>query len=274
MLHRSTRSDRITRWAARPRGRRPSGSICHIDEGFDFLGFRIQRRTKRGTTQRMVYTYPSKKALASIVGRVRALTLRSAHPTLAALLRQLNPVLRGWCTYFRHGVSKATFGYLDQYTWHRSGPVDPQATQQDEVGRPAPTLPTRLASHRGRGRVVPAPGNDGQPLPLPGRQHRHTLGKNSIRIGRIARRDGLVESLMRGDTHVRLYVQSAVMLSASSTGGDFPCVERVPVHRTQHNQRSSRKASSASEGRYLPGVIPRGAVLAIASSLSAESACS
>src|SRR5271166_283035 len=93
--------------------------VCHIDEGFDFLGFRIQRRRKRGTTKRVVYTYPSKKALASIVGRVRALTRRSSHPTLAALLRQLNLVLRGWCTYFRHGVSKATFGYLDQYTWHR-----------------------------------------------------------------------------------------------------------------------------------------------------------
>jgi RNA-directed DNA polymerase len=91
--------------------------VCHIDEGFDFLGFRIQRRTKRGTTRRVAYTYPSKKALASIIGRVRALTLRSSHPTLAALLRQLNPVLRGWCTYFRHGVSKATFGYLRQYTW-------------------------------------------------------------------------------------------------------------------------------------------------------------
>ena len=88
--------------------------VCHIDEGFDFLGFRIQRRRKRGTTKHMVYTYPSKKALASIIGRVRALTRRSAHPSLAALLRQLNPVLRGWCTYFRHGVSKATFGYLDQ----------------------------------------------------------------------------------------------------------------------------------------------------------------
>ena len=93
--------------------------VCHIDEGFDFLGFRIQRRRKRGTTKRVVYTYPSKKALASIVGRVRALTRRSSHATLAVLLRQLNPVLRGWCTYFRHGVSKATFGYLDQYTWHR-----------------------------------------------------------------------------------------------------------------------------------------------------------
>src|SRR3954451_10776288 len=93
--------------------------VCHIDEGFDFLGFRIQRRRKRGTTRRVVYTYPSKKALASIIGRVRTLTRRSSHPTLAALLRQLNPVLRGWCTYFRHGVSAATFGYLDQFTWHR-----------------------------------------------------------------------------------------------------------------------------------------------------------
>jgi hypothetical protein len=76
-------------------------------------------------------TYPSKKALASIVGRVRALTRRLSHPTLAALLRQLNLVLRDWCTYFGHGVSKATFGYLDQtgsccsnrYSW-RAGCVE------------------------------------------------------------------------------------------------------------------------------------------------------
>ena len=93
--------------------------ICHIDDGFDFLGFRIQRKRKRGTDRRVVYTYPAKKALASIVAKVRALTRRSSHPTLAALLRQLNPVLRGWCSYFRYGVSKATFGYLDQYSWHR-----------------------------------------------------------------------------------------------------------------------------------------------------------
>lgn len=93
--------------------------VCHIDEGFDFLGFHIQRRHKRGTAKRVVYTYPSKKALASIIDRVRALTSRSSHPTLAVLLRQLNPVLQGWCTYFRYGVSKATFGYLDQYTWRR-----------------------------------------------------------------------------------------------------------------------------------------------------------
>jgi len=93
--------------------------VSHIDEGLDFLGFRIQRRLKPGTTKRVVYTYPAKKALAAIIARVRALTRRTAHPSLAALLRQLNPALRGWCTYFKHGVSKATFGYLDEYAWRR-----------------------------------------------------------------------------------------------------------------------------------------------------------
>ncbi len=43
--------------------------VSYIDEGLDFLGFRIQRRLKRGTSQRVVYTYPSKKALAGIIGR-------------------------------------------------------------------------------------------------------------------------------------------------------------------------------------------------------------
>jgi RNA-directed DNA polymerase len=93
--------------------------VCHIDEGFDFLGFHIQRRTKRGTTRKVVCTYPSKKALLSVTAKVRALTNKARHATLEALLRQLNPVLRGWCAYFRHGVSKATFGYLQAFTWRR-----------------------------------------------------------------------------------------------------------------------------------------------------------
>jgi RNA-directed DNA polymerase len=93
--------------------------VVHLDEGFVFLGFHIQRRTKAGTTKKHVYTYPSKKALLSIMAKVRVLTNRSRHLTLEALLRQLNPVLRGWCTYFRHGVSKATFHFLDAYVWRR-----------------------------------------------------------------------------------------------------------------------------------------------------------
>jgi RNA-directed DNA polymerase len=94
--------------------------VCHIDEGFDFLGWRIQRRSWRGRTgKRAVYTYPSKKALASVMAKVRSITRRRKHRTLADLLRLLNRVLRGWCNYFRHGVSAQTFGYLDHYTWWR-----------------------------------------------------------------------------------------------------------------------------------------------------------
>jgi RNA-directed DNA polymerase len=93
--------------------------VCHLDEGFDFLGFHIQRRRKRGTSKYHVYTYPSKKALNAIIDKVRTLTRRERHRTLADLLRRLNPVLRGWCTYFRHGVSSRTFNYLDHVAWWR-----------------------------------------------------------------------------------------------------------------------------------------------------------
>jgi RNA-directed DNA polymerase len=91
----------------------------HIDEGFDFLGFRIQRQTKRGTNKRFVYTWPSKKSLTSIKAKVKAITRQGTNNPLSSLLRQLNGVLRGWTNYFRHGVSKATFAYLHQYTWLR-----------------------------------------------------------------------------------------------------------------------------------------------------------
>ena len=43
--------------------------IAHIDEGFDFLGFRIVRQHKRGTGSAYVYTYPAKRALADDQGQ-------------------------------------------------------------------------------------------------------------------------------------------------------------------------------------------------------------
>lgn len=93
--------------------------ISHIDEGFDFLGWRIQRHRKRGTHKRYVYVYPSKKSLENIKAKIRALTARDTNPSLEVLLHRLNPVLRGWCNYFRYGVSKQTFNYLRAFTWRR-----------------------------------------------------------------------------------------------------------------------------------------------------------
>jgi len=93
--------------------------IVHIDEGFDFLGFRIQRQRQRGSNRHYVYTWPSKKSLASVKAKVKTITLQGTNQTLADLLHQLNGVLRGWTNYFRHGVSHNTFRYVHQFSWLR-----------------------------------------------------------------------------------------------------------------------------------------------------------
>jgi len=94
--------------------------VSHIEEGFDFLGWRIQRWDQPSRTgHKAVYTFPSKKSLASIMDKVRRLTRRRNHRTLADLLRRLNPTLRGWCNYFKHGVSKRCFSYIDHFAFWR-----------------------------------------------------------------------------------------------------------------------------------------------------------
>jgi RNA-directed DNA polymerase len=69
--------------------------ITHIDEGLDFLGWRIQRHRKRGTSKHYVYVYPAKKALHAIMAKVKAACWQNTNLPLKVLLHQLNPVLRG-----------------------------------------------------------------------------------------------------------------------------------------------------------------------------------
>src|SRR5687767_14521885 len=94
-------------------------TIAHLDEGFEFLGFRIQRQTKRGSHRRYVYTWVAKRSLNSIKTKVKTITRQGTNNPLKDLLRQLNPVLRGWTNYFQHAVAKQTFSYLQAYTWRR-----------------------------------------------------------------------------------------------------------------------------------------------------------
>jgi len=94
--------------------------IVHIDQGFDFLGMRIQRHRKRGGTRCFVYTYPSRGALASVKAKVRSITdRRYTNQTLTVLLHRLNRLLQGWTNYHRHGAAAKTFSYLGAFTWHR-----------------------------------------------------------------------------------------------------------------------------------------------------------
>ena len=93
--------------------------ITHIDEGLDFLGWHIQRRRKRGTDRYYVYTYPSRKALKSVTGKVKKICRQNHNLPLKVLLHRLNSLLRGWTTYFRAGVSSAAFNYLRAVTWRQ-----------------------------------------------------------------------------------------------------------------------------------------------------------
>ena len=74
---------------------------------------------KRGSGKPTVYTYPTKKAVHSVTGKVRTVTRQGLNLPLALLLDRLTPILGGWTTYFKHGVSKATFDYLRRFTWRR-----------------------------------------------------------------------------------------------------------------------------------------------------------
>jgi RNA-directed DNA polymerase len=74
--------------------------ITHIDQGLDFLGWRIQRHRKRGTSRYYVYTYPARKALRAVMDKVKTQCRRTGPDLpLEALLIQLNRMLRGWCAY-------------------------------------------------------------------------------------------------------------------------------------------------------------------------------
>ncbi|MFD0623032.1 group II intron reverse transcriptase/maturase [Streptomyces sanglieri] len=94
-------------------------SIAHIDEGFDFLSFRIQRHRKRGTDKQYVYTYPSKPSMQAVLRKVKAISRQNIGHSLDELLTQLNWLMKGWANYFRHSAASASLNYLGYYTWHR-----------------------------------------------------------------------------------------------------------------------------------------------------------
>lgn len=93
--------------------------IVHLSDGFDFLGFHIQWRRKRGTDQWHVYTFIADRPIRSLKMKVRALTHRQSQQHLEFVLIRLNQVMRGWANYFKHAVAKDRFDALDNFVWWR-----------------------------------------------------------------------------------------------------------------------------------------------------------
>jgi RNA-directed DNA polymerase len=90
-------------------------------EGFDFLGFhhRMRKSWKR-PGRWYLQQWPTPRAMASIRAKIRERTdRRYATLPLGAVVENLNPVLRGWGTYFRYGNSAAKFDQIDAYVNQR-----------------------------------------------------------------------------------------------------------------------------------------------------------
>jgi RNA-directed DNA polymerase len=104
---------RLAAWLA-PRGlafNEQKTRVVTLAEGFDFLGYNARRY--RGIS----LIKPSKAAVRRIRARLRS-ELRSLRGTNApAVIRKLNPIIRGWANYYRTQVSSATFKALDVYLW-------------------------------------------------------------------------------------------------------------------------------------------------------------
>ena len=83
--------------------------IAEVTEGFAFLGFEFRQRNHK------LYFWPRQKACKHIRQRIRE-TVRSfpSSASLGLVIKKLNPVLIGWCTYFRVGNSNRIFHKIDQ----------------------------------------------------------------------------------------------------------------------------------------------------------------
>ncbi len=87
--------------------------LTHIEDGFDFLGQVIRKYGQK------LLTRPSLKSFKRITEKIQSSIKRFRSITAGKLIRVLNPMIRGWVNYHRHGASKETFKKLDDliFSW-------------------------------------------------------------------------------------------------------------------------------------------------------------
>jgi RNA-directed DNA polymerase len=119
VVHCHTRQDateiqaRLAAWLA-PRGlafNEDKTQVVTLEEGFDFLGFNVRRYGAKPMIK------PSQAAVRRIRERLRSEVWALRGANAAAVIRRLNPIIRGWAAYYRTQVSSVIFGALDHYLW-------------------------------------------------------------------------------------------------------------------------------------------------------------
>ncbi len=121
--------------------------IVHLTEGFDFLGFNVRhyKDTSAKSGYKLLIT-PSKESEKRIKETLRKEWIRLRGTTIQAVLRALNPIIRGWAHYHRINVASKTFGALDNWMFHR---------EVRHIKRTHPTKPTSWTRARYFGPLNP-----------------------------------------------------------------------------------------------------------------------
>lgn len=90
--------------------------ITHLNDGFDFLGFHIQREQvpQYQGRKRNVYIRPTEKNIERLKQKVTKM-LSTHNQDVVNKIRALNAVLRGWANYYRYVASHDARSSLDNW---------------------------------------------------------------------------------------------------------------------------------------------------------------
>lgn len=87
-------------------------------DGFVFLGCYLRQDRSRFLGRTYLFRWPSPKTMKNVRAKIRDLTDRrrcAGMKDVREVIRKLNPVLRGWCNYFRTGNASEQFNAIDWY---------------------------------------------------------------------------------------------------------------------------------------------------------------
>jgi RNA-directed DNA polymerase len=102
--------------------------IVHVSQGFEFLGYKVKqgkglrlgahKRTSRANPQGL-YAIPREKSVKRFQEQIRSLTRRKAPLKLREMIERINPVIRGWGTFYHKANVRLLFHRLDGWIEHR-----------------------------------------------------------------------------------------------------------------------------------------------------------
>jgi len=87
--------------------------IVNIEEGFDFLGKNVRKYKGK------LLIKPSKANIKLCKQKISKIISKNKASPQHDLIRQLNPVIRGWAYYHRYIVAKRAFALMDNFLFWR-----------------------------------------------------------------------------------------------------------------------------------------------------------